>query len=81
MQQTDRLHEKDDRKDRTKVNRKMLKATQMEMSKLQPKLWTKNATSSIRSCMWQTGDKWVIQTSTNSPGCLAATYGERYKPR
>ena len=38
MQQTDRLHEIDDRKDRTKVNRKMLKATQTAMSKLQPKL-------------------------------------------
>ena len=38
MQQIDRLHETDDRKDRTKVNRTMLKATQTAMSKLQPKL-------------------------------------------
>ena len=38
MQQTDRLHEIDDRKDRTKINRIMLKATQTPMSKLQPKL-------------------------------------------
>ena len=38
MQQTDRLHKIDDRKDRTKVNRLMLKATQTAMSKLQPKL-------------------------------------------
>ena len=34
----DRLHEIDDRKDRTKVNRIMLKATQTAISKLQPKL-------------------------------------------
>ena len=57
MQQTDRLHEIDDRKDRTKVNRKMLKATHTAMSKLQPKLWTKIATSSLRSCTWQTADE------------------------
>ena len=38
MQQTDRRHGIDDRKDRTKVNRIMLKATQTGMSKLQPKL-------------------------------------------
>ena len=38
MQQTDRLHEIDDREDRTKVNRIMLKATQTAMSKLQPNL-------------------------------------------
>ena len=38
MRQTDRRHEVDDRKDRTKVNRIMLKATQTAMSKLQPKL-------------------------------------------
>ena len=38
MQQIDRLHEKDDQKNRTKVNRIMLKATQAAMSKLQPKL-------------------------------------------
>ena len=37
-QQTDRLHEIDGRNDRTKVNRTMLKATQMELSKPQPKL-------------------------------------------
>ena len=56
-QQTDRLPEIDDRKDRTKVNRIMLKATQTAMSKLQPKLETKNATSSLWSCLSQTGDK------------------------
>ena len=38
MQQTDRLHEIDDRKDRTKFNREMLQATQTAMSKLQPKV-------------------------------------------
>ena len=38
MQQTDRLHGIDDRKDRNKVNRIMLKATQTGMSNLQPKL-------------------------------------------
>ena len=37
-QQTDRLPGIDNRKDRTKVSRIMLKTTQMEMSKLQPKL-------------------------------------------
>ena len=38
MQRIDRLHEIDDREDRTKASKKMLKTTQMEMSKLQPKL-------------------------------------------
>ena len=38
MQRTDRPHEIDDRKDRTKASKIMLKTTQMEMSKLQPKL-------------------------------------------
>ena len=38
MQQTDRLHEIHDQKDKTKINRIMLKATQTAMSKLQPKL-------------------------------------------
>ena len=37
-QQTDRLHGIDDRKNKTKVGRVMLKATQMGMSKLQPRL-------------------------------------------
>ena len=37
-QQTDRLPGIDDRKDKTKSNREMLKATQMGISKLQPKL-------------------------------------------
>ena len=37
-QQTDRLPGIDDRKDKTKPNREILKATQMVMSKLQPKL-------------------------------------------
>ena len=38
MQRIDRLHEIDDRKDRTKASKIMLKTTQMERSKLQPKL-------------------------------------------
>ena len=38
MQRTDRLSGTDDRKDKTKSNRELLKATQMRMSKLQPKL-------------------------------------------
>ena len=38
MQRIDRLHEKNDRKDRTKVNRIMLKAIQTGRFKLQPKL-------------------------------------------
>ena len=37
-QRTDRLHEIDDRRDRTRVSRIMLKVTQMEMSRLLPKL-------------------------------------------
>ena len=37
-QRTDRLHEIDDRKDRTKASRIMLKATQTEMSQPQPKI-------------------------------------------
>ena len=37
-QRTDRLDEIDDRKDRTRVSRIMLKITQMERSRLQPKL-------------------------------------------
>ena len=37
-QRIDRLHEIDDRKDRTKASKKMLKTTQMEMSQLQLKL-------------------------------------------
>ena len=37
MQQIDRLHGKDDRTDRTKSSKGMHKATQMGMSKLQPK--------------------------------------------
>ena len=38
MQRIDRLQEIDDRKDRTKASKIMLKTTQMEVSKLQPKL-------------------------------------------
>ena len=37
-QRTGRLHEIDDQKDRTKVSKIMLKTTQMETSRLQPKL-------------------------------------------
>ena len=37
MQQTERRHGIDDRKDRTKVNRIMLETTQTASSKLQPK--------------------------------------------
>ena len=51
MQQTDRFPGINDKKDKTKSSREMHKATLMGMSKLQPKLQTKNATSSIRSCM------------------------------
>ena len=38
MQRMDRLHEIDERKDRTKASKIMLKTSQMEMSKLQPTL-------------------------------------------
>ena len=37
-QQTDHLHGIDDRRDKTKSNREMHKATQIEMSQRQPKL-------------------------------------------
>ena len=37
-QRTDRLHEIDGRKDKTKLNRELLKITRMGMSKLQPNL-------------------------------------------
>ena len=50
-QQIDRLHGIDDRKVKTKFNRKILNVTQTGMSKLQPKLKTNHATSSLRSCM------------------------------
>ena len=40
-----------ERKDKTKLNREMLKATQMGISKLQPKVQTRNATSLLRSCI------------------------------
>ena len=50
-QRTDRLAGIDDRKDRTKSNNEMLKATRSGMSKLQPKLQTNRATSSLRDCM------------------------------
>ena len=36
-QQTDRPHERDGRKDKTKASKMTIKATQMEMSRLQPK--------------------------------------------
>ena len=38
MQRIDRLREINDRKDRTKASKIMLKTTQMEKSKLQPKI-------------------------------------------
>ena len=50
-QRTDRLSGRDDRKDNTKSYREMTKATQVGMSKPQPKLETRNNTSSLRSCM------------------------------
>ena len=79
MQLTDRLLGIDDRKDKTRSKRKMLKATQMGLLKLQPQLWTSNATSTLRNCKWQTGDKWNTKTSSNTRGCLAATYGDHYR--
>ena len=50
-QRTDRLHEIDGQKDRTKASRIRLKITQMEKSRLQPKLSTRNARSSLRNCI------------------------------
>ena len=64
-QRTDRLPGIDDRKDKTKLNNEILKATEMGISKLQPKVWTKNATSSLRSCNWQTGDIELTKLPSN----------------
>ena len=75
-QRTNHLPGTDDRKDKTKSNREILKATQMRMFKLQHKLLTRNATSSLRSCICKTGDNRNTKTSTNSRGCLAATLGD-----
>ena len=69
----------DDRKDKTKSNKELLKATHMGMSKLQPKLPTSSAMSSLQSCTWQTGNNRNTKTSTNSRVCLAATLGYIYK--
>ena len=38
MERIDRLHEIDDRKDRNKASKMMLKTSQMEMSQVQPQL-------------------------------------------
>ena len=78
-QRTDRLPETKDRKNKSKPNRELPKATQMAMFRLQPKLQTKNATCSLRSCVWQTGDNWNTKTSINSRGCLAAEPRDSYK--
>ena len=61
------------------VKQRNADTTHTEMSKLQLKLQTINGTSSLRSCLWQTGDNWNTKTSTNSRGCLGATLGDIYK--
>ena len=65
IQRTYRLHGIDDRKDKTKSNREMLNAIRMGIPKLQTKLKIRNATSSLGSCRWQTGDK--FQEITKRP--------------
>ena len=55
-QLTEDFPETDDRKDRIKHNKKTIGLVQMTVLKLHPKIQTRNATSSIRSCIWQTKD-------------------------
>ena len=50
-QLTDRLPGIDDREDKTNPNREVLKDIQMGMSKLQPTVFTRNATFLLWSCM------------------------------
>ena len=75
MQPIDRLPGIEDRKDKIRNQREPIKVIIMKLLKLQPKIYTNNATSSLRSCDWQTGDN-SYKTSTNSRGCLAATPGD-----
>ena len=56
MQPIDRLLGKEDRKDKIRSKKESIKLTRMKLLKLQPKIWTENATSSLRSCEGQTGD-------------------------
>ena len=56
MQTIDRLPGTEDRKNKIRSNKDPAKVTQMKLLGLQPKIYTENATSSLRSCDWQTGD-------------------------
>ena len=50
-QRTDRLPGIDNRKDKTRSNREMIKTTKVGMFKLQPKHQNSHTTFSLRSCM------------------------------
>ena len=56
MQAIDRLPGTEDRKDKIRSKKEPIKMTRMKLLKLQPKIYTENATSSLLSCDWQTGD-------------------------
>ena len=75
MQPIDRLPGIEDQKYKIRYKREPIKLLLMKLLKLQPRIWTNNATSSLRSCDWQTGDN-SFKTSTNSRGCLVATPGD-----
>ena len=55
MQPIDSLPSTENHKDRIRSQRKTIKATLLKLLKLQPKIWTKRAKFSLRSCDSQTG--------------------------
>ena len=75
MQRINRLLGTEARKDRNMSKKDQIKMTPMKLLRLQPTIYTKNATFSLRSCDWQIGDYW---TSTNPSICLAATPGDSF---
>ena len=75
MQPIDRLPGRQNRKDKIRSTKEPIKMTQMKLLRLQPKIQTESATSSLRSCNWQTGGN-SFNTSTNARGCLAAISGD-----
>ena len=74
MQQIDRLPGTGDRKDRIRFKKGTTKDLQMILVKLRPKIQIENATFSIRSCNWPTGNH-QNNISTNPRCYLAAKSG------
>ena len=64
MHQTDRFLGKEDRWNKVKIDIKTHRSIKLKVFSLRPKLRTKYATSSLRNCVWQTGDR---QTTGLSP--------------